>query len=112
MSHLRLSKGFINAMLDGRVKLSDAAFEAPLLQLLGTKPITEGLVRVVLFDGRTINQHGILSLEDHATHRLFADGLLDKFAVVRALDCSTNKVPTRNMTVLLLSKIELVCAGE
>ncbi|KAH9403580.1 60S acidic ribosomal protein P1 [Tyrophagus putrescentiae] len=110
---LRLSKGVINAILEGRVKSADAsdpAFQPPLMQLLGVRPMQQGRLRAVLYDGLTINQHCILMHDD--AERLFAEGHLDKFTVIRVLDFTANAMPAKNMTVLIINKMDLVRDGK
>ncbi|KAH9388453.1 60S acidic ribosomal protein P1 [Tyrophagus putrescentiae] len=110
---LRLSKGAINAMLEGRVRSADAskpAFKPPLMQLLGAKPMQPSCLRAVLFDGLTINQHCILT--HHDAERLFAEGNFGKFTVIRVRSFAVNTIPEKNVTVLMVNQMDLVRDGK
>ncbi|XP_017492901.1 PREDICTED: glycine cleavage system H protein-like [Rhagoletis zephyria] len=105
MSDLRLSKGAINAILNGGVKSADAsdpAFQSPLMQLLAVKSMPEGRRRAILYDGFTVTQNCIIMHDDAES--------LDKFTVIRVRDfsLSTCTMPAENVTVLIINKMDLV----
>ena len=90
---------------------------APVVQVLCTKAMSNGRLRAVINDGRTLFQHCIITEECTSAGgddgKLLAAALDDKYAVVRLKDYSISSLPKKdNMPVLLVNQLEVIKLGK
>lgn len=82
----------------------------PIVQILGTKTMNSGRVRVVVWDTNSIAQHCVLLSEE--VDDMMNTGKLEKFSVIRLDDYSVSTLPNKgDIPVLLVTSVVPIKSG-
>lgn len=83
----------------------------PIVQILGTKVMSNNRLRSVIYDGQTICQHCIFVSDE--LDKLHHEGKLEKFTVVKLEQYNVSSLPKKeNMPVILVSAITVLKSGN
>ncbi|KAH9417485.1 Vacuolar protein sorting-associated protein 53 [Dermatophagoides pteronyssinus] len=107
----KLEKLIKNRLLDLILEQRRQSDQQPIVQILGSKIMSNNHIRAIVFDGQTICQHCIFISSE--IDQQYSDGKLEKFTIIRLKQYSLSSIPKKdNIPVILVQQIEILRNGN